>query len=546
MKCCVLFLASVVLVGTLVAQSKSIESAGFPAQITHVVVIVQENRTPDNLFHFLTPACAVPKGATGLAACTPTPVTSSCYDVAPCGLSNKSGKPQPIPLKGISLSDKRDPLHAHSPFDQMCDPDPANGYLCRNDGAWRITPGISYSYVTNPPVTNSNGSSGFLLGPYLTYAQQYGWANFMYQTNQGPSYPAHQFIFSGTSALSAAEDAASTFISDNPSKLLKGVGCLAPQSASVAVLSPLLPGRTPCTGGKFFDNGSVQECTVGNTELQFPNHPVGSFCSSKTTMGTLLDAQKISWKYYAPSAGSIWTAPNSIQQICDPQFKSKSNPNLICAGAEWAAKVDLNKKGADVLNDITNCNLSEVSWVIPDGQWSDHASATGNYGPSWVAAVINAIGQNPKCAAGTLNAGQTFWENTAIILTWDDWGGWTDNQPPPIISSLPCLTNDCQGDYQYGFRVPLVIVSAYTPQHFISNKTYDFGSILRTIEGIYGIKQGALGVADARTTTDLSDFFLGSFRSYTPVPALVDSTFFLGNKAQAGPSIAPDNDGDDD
>jgi phospholipase C len=263
-------------------------------------------------------------------------------------------------------------------------------------------------------------------------------------------------------------------------------------------------------------------------------------------MASLLNAQNISWKYYANSGGGIWTAPNSIKDICEPQFKSKMSRTLVCAGAEWAAKVDLNQKGADILNDITNCNLPSVSWATPDGSWSDHASATSDYGPSWVAAIINAIGQNPKCPTGTTDAGQTFWENTAIILTWDDWGGWSDNQTPPLLSSLPCTADNCPGDYQYGFRVPLVIVSAYTPRGYISNRTYDFGSILRMIEGVYGVKEGALGVADARAVTDLSDFFQGSFRTYVKVPALKDASYFLGQQAQQGAPIPADNDGDDD
>jgi hypothetical protein len=50
-------------------------------------------------------------------------------------------------------------------------------------------------YVYNSPVTNTDGSKGGLLDPYLTLATRYGWANRMFQTNQGPSYPAHQFLF---------------------------------------------------------------------------------------------------------------------------------------------------------------------------------------------------------------------------------------------------------------------------------------------------------------------------------------------------------------
>jgi phospholipase C len=111
---------------------------------------------------------------------------------------------------------------------------------------------------------------------------------------------------------------------------------------------------------------------------------------------------------------------------------------------------------------------------------------------------------------------------------------------------LPCTSSNCQADYQIGFRVPLLVVSAYTPQGYIDNDNYDFGSILRTIEGIYGITEGTLGVADARSSTDLSSFFTGPFRSYTPVPAVQPASFFLGQDAQKGAPTPPDNDGDDD
>ncbi|MGP0074606.1 MAG: hypothetical protein ACLPWF_22040 [Bryobacteraceae bacterium] len=60
-------------------------------------------------------------------------------------------------------------------------------------------------------VDNSMGA----VDPYLDLVRQYGWANYMFQTNQGSSFPAHQFLFGGTSAPSAADDAAGTFVSEN-------------------------------------------------------------------------------------------------------------------------------------------------------------------------------------------------------------------------------------------------------------------------------------------------------------------------------------------
>ena len=518
--------------GTAVAQ--------FPPQIKNVVVIVQENRTPDNLFHFLTPACPIPSGASGYNACTPTPVTNRCYDVSPCGLSNQSGKVVPITLKGVPLAGTADPNHDHIRFVAMCDPD--SGFHCRNDGAWQTAAkGLAYGFVLDPAVTNYDGSAGHLLDPYMTFAKQYGWANFMYQTNQGPSYPAHQFLFSGTSARTNQEDLDSIFVSDNFTPF-GGAGCLLPNSTSTTpVYSYLLQPADPLTTGcNLFDNKSVQACHLDNTIDA--NH-VGSFCVTHNNMAeTVLDPNLISWKYYAPSPGYIWTAPDAIQSICDPQVSASGA--LECVGKEWVADVDVQRNGTDILRDIPNCKLSQVSWVIPDGAWSDHAGPTDLYGPSWVAAVINAIGNNPTCPGGTPDAGQTFWDNTAIVVTWDDWGGWSDNQPANLLGGLPCVhttpPTPCPGDYQYGFRVPLLVISAYTPKGFIDNIPHDFGSILRMIEGIHKLPEGTMGNADARSATDLSEFFtLTQPRKYRTVVSVENAIFFLTYK---GPVAAPDND----
>ena len=77
------------------------------------------------------------------------------------------------------------------------------------------------------------------------------------------------------------------------------------------------------------------------------------------------------------------------------------------------------------LTDIANGQLASVSWVIPTGQASDHPAINDGTGPSWVASVVNAIGNSQ------------YWSNTAIIITWDDWGGWYDHVPHRPPSSTP-------------------------------------------------------------------------------------------------------------
>jgi phospholipase C len=84
-----------------------------------------------------------------------------------------------------------------------------------------------------------------------------------------------------------------------------------------------------------------------------------------------------------------------------------------------------------------------VSWIIPDGAFSDHAALNNGGGPSWVASIVNAIGNSP------------YWANTAIIITWDDWGGWYDHVRPKVIDDGVSWGSG----YVYGFRVPLIVVS---------------------------------------------------------------------------------------
>ena len=146
---------------------------------------------------------------------------------------------------------------------------------------------------------------------------------------------------------------------------------------------------------------------------------------------------------------------------------------------------------APIFNDIANCQLANVNWVIPDGRWSDHAGKgiLGNLGlgPAYVASIINAIGSDKKCDNGGC------WNDTVILVTWDDWGGWFDHVPPFKV------VNDGTSwgsGYAYGFRVPLLVVSGWTPQGYVDGAlpggrtpatTHDFGSILSFVEQNFGL-----------------------------------------------------------
>jgi len=235
-------------------------------------------------------------------------------------------------------------------------------------------------------------------------------------------------------------------------------------------------------------------------------------CFEHSTVPDILPTP-VTWRYYAPSAGSIWTAPDAIAHICQ-----STGPGGKCAGPDWAANVDL--KPADVLTDIANCKLRSITWVIPSGQNSDHANVNDGGGPSWVSSIVNAIGDSASCDNGT-----GYWHNTAIVIAWDDWGGWYDHEAPTFLAQPG-------GDYQLGFRVPLIFVSAYTPAGYINNERHDFGSVLRFIEKNFGIKEGALNFADSRATNDLSGFYNFALtpRTYLNIWAPKDGNFFIRDR----------------
>jgi phospholipase C len=504
--------------------------AQYPAEnpIKHVVVIVQENRTPDNLFQGL---CSFGAGCGN---------ASNQYNISSTYV-DATHKRQP--LQPVGLATPFDLDHSYggpnlngtiSGFNfeyakrgEASSPGVPVPPICAPDVFGCAVPGSSqFMYVYNSPVTNTDGSKGGLLDPYLTLATRYGWANRMFQTNQGPSYPAHQFLFGGTSAPSASDDALGVFISENGPGT--NVGCAAPPSIEVQLVRPIIPMPAQPPYGSESKGDLAAPCATHEalSDLLYPN---------------------FSWTYYAITtgtsngganlAGSIWTAPNSLSSICIPA--KDSNGLLQCTGKYWDkgmanGYVDLNPP--DVLGDIRNCELAAVSWVIPDGKYSDHPINSGQ-GPAWVAAIVNAIGNSTTCDN---NIG--YWQDTAIFITWDDWGGWFDHVAPVILKDTHKYQD--QYSYQLGFRVPLIVVSAYSPQTgYINNEINDFGSVLRAIEGIFNLPggEGALNFADARAKNDLHRFFNFNLTptTFTTIPAPLDPNYFV---SVPGPPEPPDTD----
>jgi phospholipase C len=394
--------------------------------ITNVIIVVQENRTPDNLFQGLSGA------------------NTQSY-----GLDSNGNQ---VLLHKKWLGWPGDISHEHSNFITECNALPSNPSVCQMNGWNRAaakgtgcTPpndDCPYAYVPRAEVQ-----------PYFDMAAQFAFGDEMFQTNEGPSFPAHQELISGTA--SAAPTYPTRQIADNPYNVKGSGGCDSMPKALVETI-PLEPLGAP--SGK-------------------PLYP----CFDRQTLGDLLTAAGLNWRYYQCGTGpGLWHAYDAIQHIRE--------------GSNYSSLVV--PKPQQILSDIQNGKLAAVSWVTPDGMHSDHPGSGHTGGPSWVAAIVNAVGKS------------SYWDSTTIIVTWDDWGGLYDHVAP-----------NRRDNYDLGFRVPLLLISPYVVQPgYVSHVQHEFGSILHFTEETFGT--GNLGTTDA-TSDDLQDAFdyTQSARSFTPISA---------------------------
>lgn len=313
--------------------------------------------------------------------------------------------------------------------------------------------------------------------PYWTMATNYALADELFQTQGSGSFIAHQDLIRGGTAIDSSES-----LIDDPSSN-SAWGCDSPPGTLTSIITTRLQykrdqGPYPCT-------------------TQFP--PSGSY----KTLQDLLDANAVSWKYYTPgpvkgSVGALWDAFLVISAVYNNQ-------------SEWNAHISIPQ--TNIFNDITNGALPSMSWVIPDAPNSDHPGyGKQDNGPAWVSSIVNAIGQS------------SYWSSTAIIVVWDDWGGFYDAVPPPAL--------DKQGGP--GFRVPMIVISPYVPPNEISHTIYGFGSIIRFIEDNWNL--GRLGTTDG-TSTSIADMFKfkQARRKFKQVPARYGSQYFVHQKPSGLP-----------
>jgi phospholipase C len=437
--------------------------------IQHVIVVIQENRSFDNLFATFPGANGATRGQEKVqkngkyvdrwVKLRPTPLIIN-YDLAHCRaayLTDYDGGK----MDGFSLEVK-----------SACGSGPPAGKK-------------PYQYVKPADIQ-----------PYWAIAKQWVLADEMFQTQGSGSFTAHQDLIRGGTCINSCPGPSGSTLTlvDNPTYW--PWGCDAP---------PKVVTNTLNIYGVEKENGPYP-CSN-----KFPNY------SSYATLGTLLDKAGVTWKYYTPCFSATEQPGCTPSSDCSGS-KPDCNGSLLDAfdviypvryGPEWGTNVSWPE--TNILADAAGGNLPAVSWVIPADANSDHPKQPCgcDNGPSWVAGVVNAIGESK------------YWNSSVIIVVWDDWGGFYDNAVPPLFDDFGGL----------GFRVPMLVISPYAiagsgSGGYISHTQYEFGSILAYVEKNWNL--GTLGTTDQRATSmrDVLNY-RQSPRAFTAIPSKHAAKYFL-------------------
>ncbi|MGC1380340.1 MAG: alkaline phosphatase family protein [Candidatus Baltobacteraceae bacterium] len=338
--------------------------------------------------------------------------------------------------------------HTHFSFKKEYDGGRMDGFdlITRVNARGERVPAGRYAYRYVDPAQ---------IAPYWTMARQYVLADHMFQTQSSGSFTAHQDLIAGGTRIAPGEN-----VIDFPTH--PPWGCDAPAGTVTSLIT---------SRGRYLRERGP-----------FP-------CFDYPTLRDLLDAKGLSWKYFTPPldrSGRNWDAFDAIRAV---RYGSEWHDDVISPQTKFFRAIDAG-------------NLPALSWVVPDALDSDHPGEGRDTGPSWVANVVNAIGESP------------YWSSSAIVIVWDDWGGEFDHVAPPQI--------DAQG---LGFRVPCLIVSPYARIGYVSHTQYEFGSLLRFIEDNWGL--GRLGDSDARSKSIVEAFdFNQAPRAFVPIRSKYRRAYF--------------------
>jgi phospholipase C len=191
-----------------------------------------------------------------------------------------------------------------------------------------------------------------------------------------------------------------------------------------------------------------------------------------------LEEAGISWKYYANE--NAWM--NALQMIKHVRY-----------GDMWS-KV---RPPEEFVQDVRRGEMPAVSWIIPSESYNEHPGGGKSTcaGENWTVHQVNTIMKSE------------YWESTAIVVVWDDFGGFYDPVVPPHF--------DIMG---LGPRTPALIISPYTRRGdnpdggSVDTTVYEFSSVLAFIERLFALEPMTERDAQADPLSGAFDFANPDFK----------------------------------
>jgi phospholipase C len=381
--------------------------------IKHVVIIIKENHSFDNLFGTF-------PGADGTT-------TAACSGVI------KHMNITPDVLKDDIQHSGTNPFVAYD-----------HG---RMDGFCKQTGGIQPTANGTLDVADSEYSPS-VVADYWDLAKHFTLADHMFSTILGASFPNHLVFVAGQT----------DGVVDNVQR--KGTfdawGC---------------------------DSGAgsrVQTFRHGKYGWTFP-------CFNIKSMATEANAAGVAWRYYAAAAGQpgyIWSSFDPIKPIRESNY--------------WTTNIST---PPTFDSDVKAGKLPAISWLTSSVYYSEHPQESECDGENWTVNRINAVMKSPE------------WKSTAVIVTWDDYGGFYDHVAPPV-----------QSLYELGPRVPAIIISPYAKSHFVSHTVYDFRSVLKFVENNFHLPHLMHYRRNVNSIGDMFDFNRKPLKPYTLKPVTCPKT----------------------
>jgi phospholipase C len=190
----------------------------------------------------------------------------------------------------------------------------------------------------------------------------------------------------------------------------------------------------------------------------------------------------ISWKFYVQNYDptityrDVSTAGNRASQVI---WVPLLNIDRFLDDPKLSSHiVDLD----EYYTDLAKGTLPAVAYIVPSGA-SEHPPSSLISGQRFVKTLIQELMRSD------------YWEKSAFLLTYDDWGGWYDHVLPPQVD-----------DFGYGLRVPAILVSPFAKEGVVDNTQLDFTSVLKFIQENWGVKPLAERDANAKNFLSAFDF----------------------------------------